>query len=107
MSPPETSPPIRFGFQRSNAAGGEIERARTQSRNPGAKRSIWRSIASRRLKPPPGGGRVAADAAAVGNMAVGPSCVLTGGGPGCIEKRRLGEQHKWGFGREMNFRRDN
>jgi hypothetical protein len=44
--PPKKSPPIKFGFHRSSAAGEEMDRAKMQSRKSGVKRAIWRSINS-------------------------------------------------------------
>src|ERR1700721_2410005 len=46
IAPPKISPPTRLEFQLSRSFGVETERARMQSRNSGAKRTIWRSMDS-------------------------------------------------------------
>jgi hypothetical protein len=46
IEPPKKSPPIKFGFHRSSAAGEEMDRAKMQSPKSGAKRAIWRSMDS-------------------------------------------------------------
>jgi len=46
MAPPTKSPPIKFGFHFSSAAGEEMDRAKMQSRKSGAKRVICRSMDS-------------------------------------------------------------
>ena len=46
LAPPAMSPPTKLGLCSSYCAVLMVRRARMRSRKPGAKRSIWRSIAS-------------------------------------------------------------
>ena len=47
FAPPEMSPPTRLGLSCSRSAVVRAAHARTRSRKPGAKRSIWASTRSR------------------------------------------------------------
>ena len=55
MAPPEMSPAMRFGFQAARASALLARRARMVSRKPGAKRSIWFSMAAVRSTMEPEG----------------------------------------------------
>jgi hypothetical protein len=92
MAPPKKSPPIKFGFHSSSAAGEETDLDKMQSRKSGAKRAI---------RPLDRFGIVFR--ASVRNVAVSPGGLLARRCSTRVECRRLTDKHKWPVGCETSF----